>query len=79
MSVPGGVDARVHVAAGPAARTILEHAGDIAADLSVVGRSRGFTLLGSTALRVQRKNDRALLVIPNAAHRTGQIEGQHAA
>ena len=77
-SVPASVDARVHVAAGSAARTILEHAGEIAADLIVVGRRRGFTLLGSTALRLLRKNDRALLVIPSAA-RTRQIERQHAA
>ena len=69
----------MHVAAGSAARTILEHAGEIDADLVVVGRSRGFKLLGSTALRVLRKNDRALLVIPSAAHRTSQVERQHAA
>ena len=73
--VRASVDARVHVAAGSAARTILEHAGDIAADLIVVGRSRGFTLLGSTALRGHlRKNDRALLVIPElgASHTSGR-------
>jgi nucleotide-binding universal stress UspA family protein len=78
-NVPTAVDKRVHVAVGPAARTILEHAGDIAADVIVVGGSRGFKLLGSTALRVLRKNDRALLVIPSAPHRTRQIERQHAA
>jgi nucleotide-binding universal stress UspA family protein len=73
------VDTRVQVSAGPAARTILEHAADVDADLVVVGRSRGFKLLGSTALRVLRKNDRALLVIPGAAHDTSQVERQHAA
>lgn len=62
--VPAGVETRVRVSAGPATRTILEHAADVAADLVVVGRSRGFKLLGSTALRVLRKNDRAMLVIP---------------
>jgi nucleotide-binding universal stress UspA family protein len=77
--VPAGVDRRVQVSAGSAARTILEHAADVAADLVVVGRSRGFKLLGSTALRVLRRNDRALLVIPSAAYRTSQIERQRAA
>ena len=78
-AVPAGVDTRVRVATGSAARTILEHAADVHADLVVVGRSRGFKMLGSTALRVLRRNDRALLVIPGAAHRTGRIERQRAA
>ena len=73
------VDTRVQVSAGPAVRTILEHAADMDADLVVVGRSRGFKLLGSTARRVLRKNNRALLVIPSAAHRTSQVERQRAA
>jgi nucleotide-binding universal stress UspA family protein len=77
--VPAGIDTRVRVSAGSAARTILEHAADVAADLVVVGRSRGFKLLGSTALRVLRRNERALLVIPSAANRTNQIERQGAA
>jgi nucleotide-binding universal stress UspA family protein len=77
--VPARVDTRVQVSAGSAARTILEHASDADADLVVVGRSRGFKLLGSTALRVLRKNDRALLVIPSVAHRTKQVERQRAA
>jgi nucleotide-binding universal stress UspA family protein len=77
--VPAGVETRVQVSAGSAARTILEHASDADADLVVVGRSRGFKLLGSTALRVLRKNDRALLVIPSAAHLTKHVERQRAA
>ena len=77
--VPARLNTRLHVSAGSAARTILEHAADIGADLVVVGRSRGFKLLGSTALRVFRKNDRALLVIPQAARRTKQVERQRAA
>jgi nucleotide-binding universal stress UspA family protein len=77
--VPARVDTRVQVSAGSAARTILEHAADVDADLVVVGRSRGFKLPGSTALRVLRKNDRALLVIPSAARRTSQVERQLAA
>ena len=77
--VPAGVDTRVHVAAGSAARAILEHAADLGADLVVVGRSRGFKLLGSTALRVLRKNSGALLVIPSAELRKGRVERPRAA
>jgi nucleotide-binding universal stress UspA family protein len=77
--VPARVNTRVQVSSGSAARTILEHAADVDADLVVVGRSRGFKLLGSTARRILRKNDRTLLVIPTAAHRTSQVERQHAA
>jgi nucleotide-binding universal stress UspA family protein len=77
--VPAGLDTRVQVSSGSAARAILDHAADVDADLVVVGRSPGFKLLGSTALRVLRKNDRALLVIPSAAQRTGQVERLRAA
>ena len=45
-AVPAGVDTRVQVSTGSAARTILEHAADADADLVVVGRSRGFKMLG---------------------------------
>lgn len=72
-------DTRVQVAAGSATRTILEHAADVDADLVVVGRSRGFKLLGSTALRLLRKNDKALLVLPSAAKSPAQIERLRAA
>ena len=78
-AVPAGVETHVLVSSGSAARTILEHAADVDADLVVVGRSQGFKMLGSTALRVLRKNDRALLVIPSTANRTGRIERQRAA
>jgi hypothetical protein len=44
-----------------------------------MGRSRGFKLLGSTALRILRKNDRALLVVPSAELRKGQVERPRAA
>jgi nucleotide-binding universal stress UspA family protein len=77
---PAGVNTRVQVVTGSAAHTILEHAADVNADRVVVGRSRGFKLLGSRALRVLRTNDRALLVTPSAAaHRTGRVERQRAA
>jgi nucleotide-binding universal stress UspA family protein len=78
-AVPAGVATRVKVSAGSAARAILEHAADVNADLVVVGRSRGFTVLGSTALRVLRKNDRALLVVPSEAPRARRVERQRAA
>lgn len=78
-AAPADVDTRVHVSTGSAARTILEHAADVDADLVVVGRSRGFKILGSTAVRVLRKNDRALLVIPSASQRTRRVERQAAA
>ena len=64
-AVPARVDLRLQVATGSAARAILDHAVGVDADLVVVGRSRGFRPLGSTALRILRKNDRALLVIPS--------------
>ena len=78
-AVPAGVDTRVQVLTGSAAHTIFDHAAEINADLVVVGRSRGFKMLGSTTLRVLRKNDRSLLVIPSASERTARAECQHAA
>jgi nucleotide-binding universal stress UspA family protein len=75
--VPADIETRVQVSTGSASRAILEHAAATDADLIVVGRSQGFTMLGSTALRILRKNDRALLVIPGAS-RTRRI-GKHAA
>ena len=77
--VPAAVDVRVHVSTGSPVRTILEHARDLDADLVVVGRSRGFRMLGTTARRVLRRNDRALLVIPIPSRRTARVEGRHAA
>ena len=72
-------DVRAKVSTGPAARAILEHAADQNADLVVVGRSRGARLLGSTALRILRRNDRALLVIPGRTDRTDSAERRRAA
>jgi nucleotide-binding universal stress UspA family protein len=72
-------DARVRVSTGSAARTILEHAAGQDADLVVVGRGRGVKLLGSTALRILHKNDRALLVIPGSSRRTNRGERLRAA
>jgi nucleotide-binding universal stress UspA family protein len=72
-TVPASVDARVKLSTGSPARAILDDAADVDADLVVVGRSRGFTLLGSTALRVLRKNERALLVVPGPARVERQL------
>jgi nucleotide-binding universal stress UspA family protein len=65
-AVAGGSDAQVRVATGPAADAVLDASAGVDADVIVVGRNRGFRPLGSTALRVLRRNDRALLVIPMA-------------
>jgi nucleotide-binding universal stress UspA family protein len=58
---------KVRVAAGAAALAIGAHAADVKADLIVMGRSKRFMHLGSTAVRILRTTDRALLVIPPAA------------
>jgi nucleotide-binding universal stress UspA family protein len=79
LAVPASVDTRVQVSTGSAARAIVEHAAAVNADLVVMGRSRGFRLLGSTALRVLRRNDRALLVIPSVEQRRRRVEPQRAA
>jgi nucleotide-binding universal stress UspA family protein len=78
-AVPADVNTQVRVATGSPARAILEHAGHVDADLVVVGRSRGFKMLGTTALRVLRSNDRALLVIPDTSPRAAVVERQRAA
>jgi nucleotide-binding universal stress UspA family protein len=57
----------LRVAGGGAAETIGAHAADVKADLIVMGRSKRFMHLGSTAVRVLRNTDRALLVIPPTA------------
>jgi nucleotide-binding universal stress UspA family protein len=61
------VELKRRVASGPVAETIGTHAADVNADLIVVGRSRRFLHLGSTAVRLLRSTNRALLVIPPAA------------
>lgn len=71
-AVPPRVDAEVRVATGSAARAILDRAAADGAELIVIGRSRGFSVLGSTALRVLRGNDRALLVVPGVDARERQ-------
>jgi nucleotide-binding universal stress UspA family protein len=72
-AVPAGTTTRVQVSTGTSARVILEQAADMSADLVVVGRRPGFKVFGSTALRVLRRNNRALLVVPTASRRSGQV------
>jgi nucleotide-binding universal stress UspA family protein len=62
-----GTTVKLRVAGGPAAATIRAHAADVNADLIVMGRSKRFMHLGSIAIRVLRRTDRALLVIPPSA------------
>ena len=79
-AIPTDVNAEVRITTGPAAQGILEQSADVNADLIVVGKSRGFRPLGSTALRVLRKNDRSLLVVPPTdVESTTQVERHRAA
>jgi nucleotide-binding universal stress UspA family protein len=64
QSVGADIKPKLRVAAGAAAETIGAHAADVKADLIVMGRSKRFMHLGSTAVRVLRNTDRAILVIP---------------
>ena len=57
---------QLRVAAGPAAEIIAGHAAEVGAALIVLGRSRRFMHLGSTAVRLLRNTDRALLIVPTA-------------
>jgi nucleotide-binding universal stress UspA family protein len=67
MPSSAATDVTLHVAAGPAAQTIRAYAADRDADLIVMGRSQRFMHLGSTAVRVLRNTDRALLIVPPSA------------
>jgi nucleotide-binding universal stress UspA family protein len=61
-----GTDVKVQsrVASGPATEAIAAQAADVNADLIVMGRSTRFMHLGSTAVRILRHTDRALLIVP---------------
>ena len=61
-------DVTLHVVAGPVAQTIGAYATDFKADLIVMGRSKRFMHLGSTAVRVLRTTDRSLLIVPPSAY-----------
>ena len=63
----GGVEARLHVAAGPAVETISKAAVEADADLVVVGASRRFRHWTSVTARLIRLAERPLLVIPDLA------------
>ena len=58
------VTVRAHVGRGPAAEIIRRQAAAVDAGLIVMGRSRRFLHLGSTAVRLLRSIDRALLIVP---------------
>ena len=64
-----GTDTKLtlRVATGAAAETIRAYATYHNADLIVMGRTKRFMHLGSTAVRVLRNTDRAVLVIPPTA------------
>jgi nucleotide-binding universal stress UspA family protein len=61
-----GVDVtpKLRTPIGPAAETISAFAAQLNVDLIVLGRTKRFMQLGSTAVRVLHHTDRALLVIP---------------
>jgi nucleotide-binding universal stress UspA family protein len=65
--VGNDVTPKVRVAAGAAAEAIRAHAADVKADLIVMGRSKRFMHLGSTAVRILRHTNHALLVVPATA------------
>lgn len=67
MPASAATDVTLHVAAGPVAQTIRAYAADLKADLIVMGRSERFMHLGSTAVRVLRNTDCALLIVPPSA------------
>jgi len=66
-SIGADLTAHVRVTAGPAAETVAAQAAAANADLIVVGRNKRFMHLGSTAVRILRNTDRALLIVPPAA------------
>ena len=79
-SVPGTANVQARVATGPAAQAILDESVGVEADLIVVGKSRGFRPLGSTAQRVMRQSATALLVVPSPhGRRATALEHRRAA
>ena len=67
QDVGNDIKPKLRVAAGAPAETIGVHAADVNADLIVMGRSKRFMHLGSTAVRILRTTNRALLVVPPTA------------
>jgi nucleotide-binding universal stress UspA family protein len=74
--VGADVTPTLRVAAGAAAEAIRAHAADVKADLIVVGRSKRFMHLGSTAVRMLRTTNHALLVVPPTAADQA-VEAEH--
>jgi nucleotide-binding universal stress UspA family protein len=76
--VPNTAETRVAIATGSHAAAIVEQANAVSADLVVLGHSGRFRPLGSTALRVLRESQRALLVVPVAdAASTANVREHH--
>jgi nucleotide-binding universal stress UspA family protein len=69
MPQSAGTDVKhkLRVDGGAAPETIRAHAADVNADLIVMGRSKRFMHLGSTAVRILRTTNRPLLVVPPTA------------
>jgi nucleotide-binding universal stress UspA family protein len=67
QDVGNDIKPKLRVAAGAPAETIGVQAADVNADLIVMGRSKRFMHLGSTAVRILRTTNRALLVVPPTA------------
>jgi nucleotide-binding universal stress UspA family protein len=66
LAIPPNLDdVTVDVATGLAADTIAVHAAEVDADLIAIGKRERFMQLGSTAVRLLRKTNRALLVVPS--------------
>ena len=65
--IPEGLEIPVHLATGPASEGIEAAAAEIGADLVVIGASRQPLRLGSTAARLVRRAQCALLVLPDDA------------
>ena len=62
--VDDDVDMQLHVAPGPTTEAIADQAVAVDADLIVVGRNKRLLPWRSTALRLLRDSDRALLMVP---------------
>jgi nucleotide-binding universal stress UspA family protein len=58
------VNMQLHVAPGRTTEAIADQAAAVDADLIVVGRNKRFLPWRSTAIRLLRDGDRALLIVP---------------
>jgi nucleotide-binding universal stress UspA family protein len=77
--IDGGIAVELRVVPGPVAETIGKQAAAVDAHLIVVARNRRFTRLGSTTLRMLRRGDRTMLVLPPSASAQPKPVGRRAA